>query len=124
MEMKRWIGYIVGYVFITSGILKLIDGEFQAVFASLGLPFPHTTLFLVAIVEVACGMLIVGRMYVKEATIPLIIIIIAALYLTKFPILFKQGLLTFAFEARLDIVMLILLLLLGQHWRRIKKPNV
>lgn len=124
MHMTKWICYAVGYVFTTSGILKLVDGDFQLLFTSLGLPFPSTTLFLIAIAEVACGMLIIGRMYVKQATIPLLIIILGALYLTKIPILFEKGLITFVFEARLDIVMLIFLLLLGKHLNKIRKPNV
>lgn len=124
LHTTKWICFVVGYVFATSGILKLVDSDFQAVFKSLGLPFPGTTLFIVAIAEIACGMLLIGRMYVKQATIPLLVIILGALYLTKLPILFEQGLLTFAFDARLDIVMLILLLVLGQHLRTIRKPNV
>jgi uncharacterized membrane protein YphA (DoxX/SURF4 family) len=120
---QKWICYVVGYVFVTSGILKLVDNDFQAVFASLGLPFPRTTLFLVAITELACGMLIIARMHIKHATIPLIIVMIGALCLTKWPIFVEQGLLTFAFEARLDMVMLVLLLLLGQPWKGVYRRN-
>lgn len=121
MYQTKWICYLIGYVFVTSGILKLVDSDFQTVFANLGLPFPQVTLFLVAITEVACGMLVIARMYIKHATIPLIIVMIGALCLTKWPVLSEQGLLTFAFEARLDIVMLVLLILIGQHWQSAKR---
>lgn len=84
---------------------------------SIGLPFPELTLFLVAITELACGMLIVGRMYMKLAVPPLIFIMLGALYFTKIPVLWTDGLLTFAMNARLDIVMLILLLLI---WQQVK----
>lgn len=121
MNQTKWICYLVGYVFVISGILKLVDNDFQAVFASLGMPFPRITLFLVAITELACGTLLLARMYIKFATLPLLVIIISALLLTKWPVFAEQGLLTFAFEARLDIVMLVLLLLLGQHWQKNKR---
>ncbi|MEC5425098.1 DoxX family protein [Virgibacillus sp. C22-A2] len=117
MQMSPWICYAVGYVFITSGILKLVVSDFQVMFMNLGLPFPSTTLFLIAIVEIGCGMLVAGRMYVKLAVPPLILIILGAIYLTKIPVLLNKGFLSFAFEARLDIVMLILLLLIWQHVR-------
>ncbi|MDZ5474086.1 hypothetical protein SM124_20390 [Bacillus sp. 31A1R] len=48
---------------------------------------------------------------VKRATVPLIIIMIGAILLTKVPIL-HTGLVQFAFSARLDIVMLVLLFIL------------
>lgn len=115
--MSNWICYAVGYVFITSGILKLIDPNFKATFYELGLPFPETTLFFIAILEIACGALIVGKMYVRQAAIALLIVICGAIYLTKIPILFnqQQGFLPFLFQARLDIVMLILLLIIWKH---------
>lgn len=115
MSMSRWICYIIGYVFITSGIMKLLVVDFKNSFINLGLPFPTMTLFLVAIVEMACGTLIVANMYVKQAIIPLMLIMIGALYLTKFPLLVKQDVLTFLFESRLDVVMFILLFVL---WKR------
>lgn len=118
ISMSRWMSYIIGYVFITSGVMKLLVADFKNSFINLGLPFPTMTLFLVAITEIACGSLIVANMYVKQAIIPLTLIMIGALYLTKFPLLVKQDLLSFLFESRLDVVMFILLLVL---WKRV--PN-
>ncbi|WP_249869628.1 DoxX family protein [Oceanobacillus saliphilus] len=120
MHVTKWICYAIGYVFIISGILKLTNGDFKGTFASLGLPFPELTLFLVAIAELACGMLIAGRMYMKLAVPPLILIMLGALYFTKIPMLWTGGFFTFAFNARLDIVMIILLLLL---WQQVKNYN-
>ena len=114
-QILKWIGYVIGYVFITSGIMKLLVSDFKSTFASLGIPFPEATLLLVALLEVACGTLIVARMYIRQASIPLIIIMVGAIFITKIPIFTSQGILTFAFEARLDIVMLILLFIL---WRK------
>ncbi|MGM8366769.1 DoxX family protein [Virgibacillus sp. W0181] len=110
----KWIGYAIGYVFITSGIMKLIASDFKGIFTSLGIPFPEATLFLIAIVEITCGTLIVAGMYVKQATLPLIIVMLGAIFITKIPIIASKGVFSFAFEARLDVVMLILLLILWQ----------
>lgn len=115
MTMSRWIRYIIGYVFITSGVMKLLVADFKNSFINLGLPFPMMTLFLVAIIEIACGSLIVANMYVKQAIIPLMIIMVGALYLTKFPLLVKQDVLGFLFQSRLDVVMFILLFVL---WKK------
>ncbi|WP_087974080.1 DoxX family protein [Oceanobacillus rekensis] len=120
METTKWICYAIGYVFVTAGIMKLVNADFKGVFFGLGLPFPEQTLFLVAIVELACGMLIIGRMYMKIAVPPLLLIMLGALYFSKLPILWTEGLLSFAMGARLDIVMIILLLLLWQNVRRAK----
>ncbi|ASN07260.1 hypothetical protein CFK40_01825 [Virgibacillus necropolis] len=117
MPMAKWICYAVGYVFIITGIVKLLFDDFQTNFNSLDLPFPETFLLIVAITEIVCGALIAGRFYVKEASLPLIIIMIAAILLTKLPFLTDQGFFQFLYAARLDIVMLVLLLLLWNHVR-------
>ncbi|WP_200411034.1 DoxX family protein [Virgibacillus salexigens] len=118
MPFLPWVCYAIGFVFIISGMMKLVVSDFKVTFSQLGIPFPESTLFLLAILEIACGILIAGRMYIKLAIPPLILVMFGALYLTKLPILLNQGLLSFLFEARLDIVMLILLLLI---WDRVKE---
>lgn len=115
LRLLNWFRYAIGYVFISSGIVKLLVSDFKSVFLSLGLPFPSTFLFLVAIIEIACGAFIIARMYVKYAALLLIAIMIGALYIAKLPILFSEGILSFVFESRLDIVMLILLIFLWRH---------
>lgn len=102
------IRYVVAYVFITSGAPKLISEDLASTFISLGLPFPTIILHVVAFLEIICGILILINRNVKNAVIPLIGIMIAALLLTKFPLI-NTGIIQFAFNARLDIVMLVLL---------------
>jgi uncharacterized membrane protein YphA (DoxX/SURF4 family) len=91
--------------------MKLISTELAHSFIALGLPYPQLMLYVVALLEIICGLLILANKSVKNAVIPLIGIIIAALLLTKLPSL-NTGLLQFAFNARLDIVMLGLLFVL------------
>ena len=114
-QVTKWVCYLVGYVFITSGVIKLIDPNFKGMFSNLGLPFPEATLFLIAILELSCGMLIAGRMYIKQAAPPLILIMVGAIIITKLPVISSIGFLTFTFEARLDIVMLILLFVIWKN---------
>jgi putative oxidoreductase len=116
MQIDNWICYIVGFIFITSGMMKLLEADLVNFF-NLGLPSPTTIAFLVAITEIGCGSLIIAKLYVKQATIPLLVIMAGAVYLTKFPILINQGILVFAFQSRLDIAVIILLLILLQHVR-------
>ncbi|WP_138419114.1 DoxX family protein [Aquibacillus sediminis] len=104
------IHYLIAYVFLAAGILKWVSPNFVTIFANLGLPFPQVTVLIVATVEIIAASLILFNLYVKQAAISLVIIMIVAILLSKMPILFNQGILTFAFEARLDIVMLTLLL--------------
>jgi uncharacterized membrane protein YphA (DoxX/SURF4 family) len=105
------IRYAVSFVFITSGVMKLFSTELAQVFIGLGLPFPDILLYVTAFLEIICGVLILLNRSVKMAVIPLIGIMIAAILLTKLPLL-DSGILPFAFKARLDIVMLILLYIL------------
>lgn len=116
------IKYIVGFVFVVSGLMKLIDDSIGVFFTSLGLPSPIAIMYLVAITEIICGILIILNKYVAQAIIPLIGIIIVAILMTKVPIM-HNGFVQALFEARLDIVMLILLLVLysqygSQKWTR------
>lgn len=105
------IRYAVAFVFITSGVMKLFSTELAEVFIGLGLPFPDFLLYVTAFLEIICGILILLNRSVKNAVIPLIGIMIAAILLTKLPLL-NSGILQFAFKSRLDIVMLILLYIL------------
>lgn len=115
LNLENWVCYIVGYVFIISGIMKLIMGDFLATFVSIGFPYPEVVIFILAIIEISCGAFIISRLYVRQAVIPLIVVIVGAILLTKVPILLEDGILSFLFHARLDVVMFILLTLLWQR---------
>ncbi len=105
------IRYIVAYVFITSALMKFISTDAANHFLGLGLPYPHMMLKLVILVELVCGFLILVNKAVKNAVVPLIRIMIVALLITKIPLI-HTGFLQFAFGARLDIVMFVLLVYL------------
>ncbi|MEC1522489.1 DoxX family protein [Neobacillus niacini] len=111
LSTANLIRYVVAYVFITSGAMKLVSSELANVFINLGLPYPHILLNVTAFLEIICGILILLNRSVKNAVIPLIGIMIAAIILTKLPVI-NSGILPFAFSARLDFVMLVLLYIL------------
>ncbi|WP_233713704.1 DoxX family protein [Lederbergia citri] len=104
----KLIRYVIAYVFIISGLMKLVNEDLGNVFINLGLPFPLFLMYAVAFIEIVCGILILANKMVHQAVIPLIGIMIAAILLTKVPSL-NTGFMQFAFNARLDIVMLVLL---------------
>lgn len=115
MQVYRWVRFAIGYVFITSGIVKLLVPSFQEVFANLGIPYANISLFLLAMIEIICGTLIIVNMYVKYVTVTLMIIMVGAIIIAKLPVLLQEGILSFLFESRLDVTMLILLVIL---WRK------
>lgn len=115
MQVYKWIRFAIGYVFITSGIVKLLVPSFQEVFANLGIPYANISLFLLAMIEIICGTLIIANMYVKYVTVTLTVIMVGAIIIAKLPVLFQDGILSFLFESRLDVTMLILLVIL---WRK------
>ena len=115
MQVYRWVRFAIGYVFITSGIVKLLVPSFQEVFTNLGIPYANISLFLLAMIEIICGTLIIVNMYVKYVTVTLMIIMVGAIIIAKLPVLLQEGILSFLFESRLDVTMLILLVIL---WRK------
>lgn len=115
MQVYRWVRFAIGYVFITSGIVKLLVPSFQEVFANLGIPYANISLFLLAMIEIICGTLIIVNMYVKYVTVALTVIMVGAIIIAKLPVLLQEGILSFLFESRLDVTMLILLVIL---WRK------
>jgi putative oxidoreductase len=113
-SIMKLLRYIVAYVYITSGLMKLLSTELGNYFISLGFPYPLKVMYFVAVVELICGALILMNKRVRTATIPLMIIMIVAFLLTKVPVL-HTGFLQFAFNARLDIIMIVLLYILYTH---------
>ncbi|MFP5236195.1 MAG: DoxX family protein [Acidobacteriota bacterium] len=117
---------VVGLVFITEGILKLIEpGALGAGrFARIGLPIPHILGPFVGIVEIISGAAVVLNLYTGEAAVLLLCVIATALVTTKLPILLGHsvgrfhapagghGVLAFIHEARTDLSMLFCLVAL------------
>ncbi|RST77356.1 DoxX family protein [Siminovitchia acidinfaciens] len=117
--MTTLVRWAVAYVFITSGAMKFLSPDLANTFIQLRLPFPKQLIMVVAVVEIVCGILILMNKGARLATIPLMGIMVAALMLTKIP-LYSEGFMKFAFAARLDIVMLLLLFVLYNQRGKMK----
>ena len=115
------IRVIVGLVFLTEGILKLVyPSELGwGRFAHIGLPLPHLLAPFVGVVEIAAGGALILNLYAGDAALLLLIVILTAILTTKAPILLGHslgrfsppkldhyGLLSFIHEARTDLCML------------------
>lgn len=109
---------LVGCVFLAEGIQKFLfpDTLGAGRFAKIGIPLPHLTGPFVGVVEIVCGALLCVGLFTALASIPLLIDIAVAIFSTKIPMLFKQGIWATVHEARTDFCMLlglIAILLLG-----------
>jgi uncharacterized membrane protein YphA (DoxX/SURF4 family) len=100
---------LVGCVFLSEGIQKfLFPGEIGAGrFANIGLPSPETLAPFVGTVEIICGALVLIGFLTRLAVIPLIIIMLTAIFSTKIPILLESGFWKMAHESRTDFSMLL-----------------
>ena len=111
---------MVGLVFLTEGILKFVlPGELgSGRFARIGLPFPTFLAPIVGMVEIFGGTAVILGFFAGDAAVALLIVILAALVMTKLPILLghplglfepphlgRHGLLSFLHEARTDLCM-------------------
>ncbi len=109
----------VGFVFLTSGLLKfLYENQGAGRFGKIGLPHPHELAAFVGATEIACGALVLVGLFLRPAAIALAVDMIVAIATTKLPLLFgagpepvaaapKTGFFAFAYQARLDLTMLV-----------------
>ena len=129
------IRFLVGVVFFSEGIQKFLYPELRGPgrFESIGIPFPEFSGYMVGGLEVLCGLLVLAGFLTRFAVIPLIVIMLTALFTTKLPILLGTGFWGFSLreleyygflsmmhESRNDLAMLIgsifLLIKGGGYW--------
>ncbi|WP_212926756.1 DoxX family protein [Oceanobacillus sp. J11TS1] len=118
MKPIKLICYVVGFVFLVSGMMKFADLSMISSFAQMGIPFSEYVYFFVALFEVMAGMLLIGRIFIHISIIPLIFIMLGALFFSKIPILANEGVIAFLFASRLDITLLVLLIFLWTRRRQ------
>jgi uncharacterized membrane protein YphA (DoxX/SURF4 family) len=109
----------VGSVFLSSGLVKfLFDNQGPGRFAKIGFPHAAALSTFVGTAEVICGTLVLLGLFVRLASVPLIIDMAVAIATTKLPLLLgagpepvaappKTGFWAFAYQARLDVTMLL-----------------
>jgi len=129
------IRFLVGIVFVSEGIQKFLYPGLRGPgrFETIGIPYPEFSGLLVGGFEIICGLLILFGFLTRFAAIPLIVIMLTALFTTKLPILIGTsfwgfnlrdleyyGFLSMLHESRNDLAMLIgslfLLIKGGGYW--------
>lgn len=94
--LARWapvpLRLIVGYGFLTHGILKLGRGVdvFAAALQGLGVPAPHLMAWITIVVEVLGGLAVLLGAYVAMASVPMTIVLLVALFMVHLPFGFSS----------------------------------
>ncbi len=108
------IRIIVGLIFLTEGIQKFLFPELLGTgrFLKIGFSNPAFWAYFTGSFEIICSIFILLGLFVRVASIPLMIIMITAFVTTKWPILIDKGFWAMAHEYRTDFAMTILLIYL------------
>lgn len=103
------IRLMVGAVFLSEGIQKFLFPAVRGAgrFEKIGLPSPELLGSFVGATEIISGILLLIGLFTRLAAIPTLIIMMVAIYSTKWPILADQGLWEMLHAARTDWSMLI-----------------
>jgi uncharacterized membrane protein YphA (DoxX/SURF4 family) len=120
MGIRRWlttqapsavilVRLSVGAVFLSEGVQKLLfPADLGAGrFAKIGLPSPELLAPFVATFEITCGSLVLLGLLTRLAAVPLIAVMLVAIWTTKLPMLMSKGFWAMAHEARTDWSMLL-----------------
>ena len=103
------VRFVVGAVFLSEGIQKFVNAAEGGAgrFAKIGMPAPELLASFVGAVEIVCGALILLGLLTRLAALPLIVIMLVAIFSTKIPILLDKGLWAMAHKSRTDWSMLL-----------------
>jgi putative oxidoreductase len=103
------IRVLVGWVFVSEGIQKFIFPAQLGVgrFEKIGIPFPHLMGPFVGSIEIVCGSLLLVGLFTRVAAVPLLVVILVAIFTTKLPMIAKTGMWSMLHEARADFSMLL-----------------
>jgi len=120
MSLRKWtatdktpatllIRLVVGIVFLSEGIQKFLFAATQGAgrFEKIGIPNADFFGPFVGVVEIICGFMILIGLLTRLAAVPLIIIMLVAIYTTKLPMLNDGGVWKLLHESRTDWAMLL-----------------
>jgi putative oxidoreductase len=105
---------IVGLIFLSEGIQKYLFPELVGTgrFEKIGFTDPAFWAYFVGTFEIICGSFVMLGLFIRLASVPLLIIMITAFVSTKWPILMEKGFWAMAHEYRTDFAMTLLLIFL------------
>lgn len=78
---------IVGYGFMVHGFAKLGRGpdHFAGILGAIGVPFPYLASLATIAVEIGCGLAFLAGAFVTAASIPMIIVLLVAMFTVHWP---------------------------------------
>jgi putative oxidoreductase len=78
---------IIGFGFVEHGYAKLARGAdgFIAVLHALGMPFAHLLGWATIVVEIAGGLLVLAGAFLPLATVPMVIVLLVAIFTVHLP---------------------------------------
>lgn len=91
MQLQRWsaipLRLIVGYGFVAHGYAKLMKGpqNFEVILQAIGVPAPHIMAWATIFVEIAGGLAILMGAFVALASIPMIAVLLTAMFTVHLP---------------------------------------
>lgn len=89
--LSRWtpipLRIIAGYGFIAHGVAKILKdpNHFAAILHALGVPAPHLMAWATIAVELLGGVLILAGAFVPVAVIPMIVVLLVAIFTVHLP---------------------------------------
>lgn len=100
---------MVGLVFVSEGIQKFVYPALRGAgrFEKIGLPQPYFLGYFVGTFEIVCGIMVVSGLLARLAAIPLTVIMLVAIALTKADVLVKEGFWELLHGSRTDWAMLL-----------------
>lgn len=103
------IRLMVGTVFLSEGIQKFLFPAIRGTgrFEKIGLPSPEFLGNFVGSFEIVCGALVLVGLFTRLASMPLIIIMVAAISTTKLEVLAENGFWEMMHGSRTDWAMLL-----------------
>ncbi|TVR18748.1 MAG: DoxX family protein [Balneolaceae bacterium] len=92
------IRLLVGFVFLFEGIQKFLYPALRGAgrFERIGIPFPEFSATLVGGFEIIFGLMVLAGLLTRFSVIPLIVIMLTAIFTTKIPILIGSEMLGFS----------------------------
>ena len=116
------IRLMVGVVFLSEGIQKFLFPAERGAgrFAKIGLPEPEFLGNFVGFFEINCGFLVLVGLLTRVASVPLIFIMLVAIFTTKLDVFTTEGVWPMLHGSRTDWAMLLgsffLLIKGGGYW--------
>jgi putative oxidoreductase len=103
------IRLMVGCVFLSEGLQKFLfaDKLGSGRFAKIGLPHPDILGPIVGAFEIVCGIMVLMGLFTRLAALPVLVIILAAISLTKSQLFIHDGFWSMLHDSRTDWSMLL-----------------